>query len=128
MIGLLLVALLAAALSSRQEHPSLHDEYANVCGWGWQRDFIQRQEMVLSGTLPPKYVIAIPGKFGLADLVHGYLTAFIIALATDRAFLIARVPHLEDGSSAQNTIEFAYHSPHIVSEYDTSIRRVCGTI
>lgn len=99
---------------------SMHDEYKKVCGWTWQQDFIAQQELIRNGQLSPKFIIAIPTDYGFADLVHGYVAAFVIALATNRAFLIA---HVIDGAYAQNSIAFGYHSPYIVSRH---IMRMCN--
>jgi hypothetical protein len=43
-------------------------------------------------------------------MMHGYITAFMWALLSNRAFLIERVDKLDDNT--QHTVEFAYHSPH----------------
>jgi hypothetical protein len=92
-------------------HPK---EYSDVCGWGWQDDYIAMHRSMMQGKTKGKYIIAIPVKAGLADMIHGYISAFIWALITDRAFLITRVPILDHEDDTQRTIEFGYHSPFIV--------------
>ena len=91
-------------------------EYVETCGWHWQERYIKLHNEIVFGATsplssPPRLVIAIPVKAGLADMVLGYVSAFLWALLTDRAFLIARLDHLDD--STQRTIEFGYHSPFI---------------
>jgi hypothetical protein len=103
----LLIPLIITSTSSLRRS----NEYEDICGWGWQDEYIKLHRGILSGEVPPKYVLAIPVKTGLADNMHGYITAFLWALLSNRAFLIERVDRLNGES--QRTVDFAYHSPYI---------------
>lgn len=86
-------------------------DYEEVCGWSWQEVYIHLHHSIMSGKRHGKYIVAIPVKAGLADVLHGYISAFLWALISERAFLVERVDRLDDDT--QRTIEFAYHPLYI---------------
>lgn len=86
-------------------------EYLELCGANWQNEYAALHRAIMNGEKEQKYVVAFPIKAGLADMIHGYISAFLWALLSDRAFLILRVPQLDDNT--QRTIDFAYKSPYI---------------
>ena len=86
-------------------------DYEEVCGWEWQEDYIRQHRAIMSGEKRGRYVVAIPVKAGMADMIHGYISAFMWALISDRAFLIEHVGYLDDDT--QRTIEFAYHPVYV---------------
>ena len=89
-----------------KSHLHHHRQYEEVCGWDWQANYTRLHQAIMSGEQQGRYIVAIPVKSGMADMILGYISAFLWALISDRAFLIERV-ELEDNT--QRTIEFAYH-------------------
>lgn len=81
-----------------------------MCGGltGWQRNYTERQYKMLSGEVPGRYIVGVPVKAGLADVILGYVSGLLWALLTDRVFLIQHIPNL-DGECNQRSVEFAYH-------------------
>eukprot|EP01041_Mallomonas_annulata_P002103 gene2103-4108_t len=62
------------------------------------------------------YIISAPIRSGLADIILGYMSGFIISLLSNRAFLILRGGFMleNDGHGVtRRAIDYAYHSPHI---------------
>jgi hypothetical protein len=89
-------------------HAFYDEKAAAICGQtDWFKKYTQRHDDMLAGHIPAKFMISFPVKAGLADMILGYVSAFVWALLTDRVFLILRVPNL-DGMCNQRTIEFAY--------------------
>ena len=107
----LLRLLLLLSLSFGRSQLLHGREYEEVCGWDWQEDYIRLHRAIMSGERGGRYIVAIPVKAGMADMIHGYISAFLWAIISDRAFLIERVEHLDDDT--QRTIEFAYHPVYV---------------
>jgi hypothetical protein len=107
-----LLALTIASIGTETTYNDIHisNSYKDICGWTWQKDYSKLHRRIMAGELPPKFIISIPVKQGLADMTHGYITAFMWALLSNRAFLIERVNRLDD--ERQHTIDFAYHSAY----------------
>lgn len=114
--------------------------FEHVCGRGWQGKYEQLHSSIMSGKSEPKYFISVPVEAGLADIVFGYISGFLWALMTDRAYLIVYDPHLH--GCQQRTVEFAYkhhgidwRSPFInqstyacmIPPYDSGSGRPCTT-
>lgn len=110
-VAQLLVCLLVCLLPSI-DGSTAREDYVATCGWGWQERYMQLHADTVAGKRDGKFVVAIPVKAGLADVIHGYISAFLFALLTDRAFLILRVPRLDDNT--QRSVEFAYTAPFFV--------------
>lgn len=94
-----------AAITDYQE------EYNSVCKSNWQKRYENLHKKIVSGDIAGKYIVAVPVLAGLADILLGYVSAFMWALLTDSAFFILRVDPFFDFT--QRNIEMAYHSPFI---------------
>lgn len=97
-----------------------NEDYKTVCGTAWQSKYSELHRSILSGKASPRYLVSVPVKEGLADLSLGYVSAFLWALITNRAYMVMHVDKLDncDGSDVpckcnQRSIEHAYHSPNI---------------
>lgn len=64
------------------------------------------------GAFPKRYGIGVPIKAGLADVLLGYVTAFLLSVFTNRAFLIQKVDRLEFECDTR-MIEYAFVPRHI---------------
>eukprot|EP01041_Mallomonas_annulata_P002217 gene2217-4306_t len=96
------------------EHPE--ETYKDICSNQWQKKYTQLHRSMISGQIPGKYVISAPFRTGLADIILGYITAFMISILSDRAFLILRGGYMveNDGHGlTKRLVDYAYHSPHI---------------
>ena len=103
-----LLGLLFLPLGQSLRHSK---EYEEVCGWEWQEHYIRLHHAIMNGERQGRYIVAVPVKAGMADVIHGYISAFLWAIISDRAFLVERVDHLDDDT--QRTIEFAYHPVYV---------------
>eukprot|EP01041_Mallomonas_annulata_P007141 gene7141-14534_t len=88
-----------------------HRSYREICGKEWHKEYTHLHNSVISGQRQGKYLISVPVHAGLADNVLGYVSGFLWALLSNRAYMILAVDAFPDQS--QRTISFAFHSPHI---------------
>lgn len=103
---------LAASASSKYFRPQ--------CG-NWQDDYTKLHQRIMSKEDPDgKYLISIAPPQGLADRVGGFVTHFLFALLSGRAFLHATppgLPHLsvayEPGSGGIET-DISFYPPSVV--------------
>lgn len=65
-----------------------------------------------NNAFPKKYGIGVPIKAGLADVLLGYVTAFLLSVFSKRAFLIQKVDRLEFECDTR-MIEYAFVPRHI---------------
>ena len=75
------------------------------CG-SWRQKYIEFHENTLNGKCPPRYLISLAGRCGMADNISGLITQFLFALLSQRAF-----QRLSYGS-LPNFLD-AYDSPNI---------------
>lgn len=90
---------------------SFSNIYNEICGKSnWHHDFLSNQKAILNGDMNPKFVVAIPTYFGLADVILGYVSAFLLALLHKSAFAIIKQAQPFFDNSQRN-IEYAYNFP-----------------
>lgn len=75
------------------------------CG-AWREKYMDLHRGILSGSLPPRYLVSIAVEAGLADRVIGILTEFYFAVLTNRAFQITTYGTLP-------RFEAAFNAPYI---------------
>lgn len=93
--------------SERTTYPG---EYSKACGTKWQEKYINLHKAIRDGKIERKFIIAVPVHVGLADLLLGYVSSFLVALLSNSAFLIADVQFWDNTT---RNVEFGYHSPFI---------------
>lgn len=110
---------------NHQEHiEKALNEKCDVTHWINNRREYQDRILASNDTIRnAKYVVAIPVKAGLADVILGYVAGFVWSLILDRPFIIQHVADLGDCEQRSieyaykpNKINWAYHLP-----YDTSM-------
>mmetsp|Transcript_3272 Transcript_3272/g.3443 ORF Transcript_3272/g.3443 Transcript_3272/m.3443 type:complete len:418 (+) Transcript_3272:218-1471(+) len=97
---------------------SLLFEDSNDCGT-WQKKYAQLHTDILQKNIPPKYLISIAGRCGVADNLSGLITQFLLALLTNRAFLRFSFDELI-------RLEDVYTSPYINWSSPTLPNRLYG--
>lgn len=88
--------------------------YCSICGEDWQDNYKSLHRSILEGKSTGRYLLSIPIEAGLSDILVGYISGFIWALLTNRAFLIYQLDDFtEDNSCARRPIEVAYDHSQI---------------
>lgn len=99
-----------------------NEDYETVCGNIWQPKYTETHKAILNGDLPQRYFVSVPVKAGLADVILGYISGFLWAMLTNRAFVILHVDSMDNCEHEdkpepcrcnQRSIEQAYASPNI---------------
>lgn len=100
-----------------------NEDYDAVCGNNWQTKYTETHQAILNGDLPQRYLVSVPVKAGLADVLLGYVSGFLWAILTNRAFMILHVDSMDNcvndrmGMSScrcnQRSIEHAYSTNKI---------------
>lgn len=62
--------------------------FRNVGCGSWQEDYAKMHHDIMTGKLPPRYLISIAPPQGLADRLAGAASQFLMAYFTNRAFLM----------------------------------------
>ncbi len=77
----------------------------------WKSAYNSLHANIRNGKVHPRYLVSVPVPFGLADRILGTITELLIAILSQRAFVIAklnRIPTLEmvlNISSINTTIQ-----------------------
>jgi hypothetical protein len=76
------------------------------CGSEWQTQYTSILKESMAKSVKGKYIIAMPVEQGLADIMLGYVSLFLVSLLSKRSFLILHIDNLR--LCNQRSIEFAY--------------------
>ena len=115
----LLIALSNVASFRNNGSNELPSKYLTVCGDIWQSQYTKYHKLAMTlkgGDLDNiNYIVSVPICSGLADIVLGYITAFLISLISNRIFYILDVDVMKDSERGEThkSIDFAYYSPNI---------------
>ena len=89
-LGLLELLFLSLGQSSLRHSK----EYEEVCGWEWQGQYIHLHHAMMSGERRGRYIVVVSVKAGMADVMHGYISAFSWAIINDHVNLIPTMDEL----------------------------------
>jgi len=87
------------------------DDYESFCGRGWQQSYINVHDSSFNSRPGNKYVVSVPVWAGPADMMLGYVSAFMWALLNNASYFITSVESFFDLS--KRSIEVSYESPFI---------------
>lgn len=77
-----MIIFLTLTMAVSQQIESEND--AELCGTSWKTKYTELHRNILEGRSQGRYIVAVPVKAGLADVLLGYTSAFLWALLTDR--------------------------------------------
>lgn len=64
-----------------------HSSVASSCGRGWQEEYTKLHQDIISGRLPPRYLVSVAPPTGFADKLKALITELVWAMLSRRAFV-----------------------------------------
>eukprot|EP01041_Mallomonas_annulata_P004344 gene4344-8649_t len=81
----------------------MSSSYSEICGNVWQEQYAKMHKSYIQNKYPSNIIISVPIVSGLADIILGYVTGFLISILTDRPYFILNSDKMKDDERGVQT-------------------------